>query len=86
MNLCVENLHKTYGKTIVDGISFKISSGETIGILGPNDRQDDSLCRSQKIDSGKIFLAEKELNEKSLLRELLLGLLTSLRNHQYSED
>ena len=37
MNLVVENLNKTYDKkAIVDGISFKITSGETIGILGPN--------------------------------------------------
>ena len=37
MNLFVENLHKTYDKkAVVDGISFEITSGETIGILGPN--------------------------------------------------
>ena len=34
MNLFVENLHKTYDKkAVVDGISFEITSGETIGCL-----------------------------------------------------
>ena len=79
MNLCVENLHKTYGKkTIVDGISFKISSGETIGILGPNGAGKTTLfymiAGLVKIDSGKIFLAEKELNEKSIAERTSLGL------------
>src|SRR6476620_6195773 len=32
-----ENLVKTYGgKRVVDGISFKVNSGEVFGILGPN--------------------------------------------------
>ena len=79
MNLCVENLHKTYDKkTVVDGISFEITSGETIGILGPNGAGKTTLfymiAGLVSIDSGKIYLSGKELNQKSISERTLLGL------------
>lgn len=79
MNLFVENLHKTYDKkTVVDGISFEITSGETIGILGPNGAGKTTLfymiAGLVAIDSGKIYLSGKELNQKSISERTSLGL------------
>ena len=79
MNLFVENLHKTYDKkAVVDGISFEITSGETIGILGPNGAGKTTLfymiAGLVAIDSGKIYLSGKELNQKSISDRTSLGL------------
>ena len=79
MNLLVENLHKTYDKkAVVDGISFEITSGETIGILGPNGAGKTTLfymiAGLVAIDSGKIYLSGKELNQKSISERTALGL------------
>ena len=79
MNLVVENLHKTYDKkTVVDGISFEITSGETIGILGPNGAGKTTLfymiAGLVAINSGKIYLSGKELNRKSISERTSLGL------------
>ena len=79
MNLFVENLYKTYDKkAVVDGISFEITSGETIGILGPNGAGKTTLfymiAGLVAIDSGKIYLSGKELNQKSISERTALGL------------
>ena len=79
MNLFVENLHKTYDKkAVVDGISFEITSGETIGILGPNGAGKTTLfymiAGLVAIDSGKIYLSRKKLNQKSISERTSLGL------------
>jgi lipopolysaccharide export system ATP-binding protein len=79
MNLFVENLHKTYDKkAAVDGISFEITSGETIGILGPNGAGKTTLfymiAGLVTIDTGKIYLSGKELNQKSISERTALGL------------
>ena len=79
MNLLVENLYKTYEKkAVVDGISFEITSGETIGILGPNGAGKTTLfymiAGLVAIDSGKIYLSGKELNQKSISERTSLGL------------
>ena len=79
MNLLVENLYKAYDKkAVVDGISFEITSGETIGILGPNGAGKTTLfymiAGLVAIDSGKIYLSGKELNQKSISERTTLGL------------
>ena len=79
MNLSVENLYKTYDKkAVVDRISFEITSGETIGILGPNGAGKTTLfymiAGLVSIDSGKIYLSGKELNQKSISERTSLGL------------
>ena len=79
MNLFVENLHKTYDKkAVVDGISFEITSGETVGILGPNGAGKTTIfymiAGLVAIDSGKIYLSGKELNQKSISERTSLGL------------
>lgn len=79
MNLFVENLQKTYDKkSVVDGISFEITSGQTIGILGPNGAGKTTIfymiAGLVAIDSGKIYLSGKELNQKSISERTSLGL------------
>ena len=79
MNLFIENLHKTYDKkAVVDGISFEITSGETIGILGPNGAGKTTLfymiAGLVAVDSGKIYLSGKKLNQKSISDRTSLGL------------
>ena len=79
MFLFVENLYKTYDKkAVIDGISFQITSGETIGILGPNGAGKTTLfymiAGLVEIDSGKIYLSGKELNQKSISERTSLGL------------
>ena len=79
MNLFIENLHKTYDKkAVVDGISFEIGSSETVGILGPNGAGKTTLfymiAGLVAIDSGKIYLSGKELNQKSISERTTLGL------------
>ena len=79
MNLFIENLHKTYDKkAVVDGISFEITSGETIGILGPNGAGKTTLfymiAGLVAVDSGKIYLSGKKLNQKSISERTSLGL------------
>ena len=79
MNLFVENLYKTYDKkAVVDGISFEITRGETIGILGPNGAGKTTLfymiAGLVAIDSGKIYLSGEKLNQKSISERTSLGL------------
>ena len=57
---------------------FKLPGGETIGILGPNGAGKTTLfymiAGLVAIDSGKIYLSEKELNQKSISERTSLGL------------
>ena len=79
MNLFVENLYKTYDKkAVVDEISFEISSGETIGILGPNRAGKTTLfymiAGLIKCDSGEIRIEDTKINDKSISKRTELGL------------
>jgi ABC-2 type transport system ATP-binding protein len=59
-----ENLRKSYGATIaVDGVSFEVLKGQTLGLLGPNGAGKTTtiqlLCGLLKPDAGKIMLDGK---------------------------
>jgi ABC-2 type transport system ATP-binding protein len=60
--LSVNNLVRTYGeRRAVDGVSFKVLTGQTVGLLGPNGAGKSTivamLCGLLRPDSGDIFLA-----------------------------
>lgn len=59
-----ENLKKSYGSTVaVDGVSFEVQKGQTLGLLGPNGAGKTTtiqmLCGLLKPDAGKITLDGK---------------------------
>jgi ABC-2 type transport system ATP-binding protein len=60
--LSVNNLVRTYGeRRAVDGVSFKVLTGQTVGLLGPNGAGKSTivamLCGLLRPDAGDIFLA-----------------------------
>jgi len=61
--LSVENLVKSYGtRRAVDGVSFKVLAGQTVGLLGPNGAGKSTivsmLCGLLRPDSGEVRLGE----------------------------
>ena len=79
MNLTVKNIVKSYHEKIaVDDISFEVSSGETVGILGPNGEGKTTLfyiiAGLIRSDSGTLSLSEAELNDKSISERTIMGL------------
>src|SRR5690242_9747052 len=60
--LSVQNLVKHYGaRRAVDGVSFRVLAGQTVGLLGPNGAGKSTvvgmLCGLLVPDAGDIFLA-----------------------------
>jgi ABC-2 type transport system ATP-binding protein len=60
--LSVEDLVKSYGtRRAVDGVSFKVLAGQTVGLLGPNGAGKSTivsmLCGLLRPDSGRVTLA-----------------------------
>ena len=59
--LSVENLVKSYGaRRAVDGVSFKVRAGQTVGLIGPNGAGKSTtvsmLCGLLRPDAGRIVL------------------------------
>ena len=76
MKLGIENLHKQYAnKIVIEGITFEVSQGETIGILGPNGAGKTTLfymiAGLINPDSGNIYLGNEIINKESISKELL---------------
>jgi ABC-2 type transport system ATP-binding protein len=64
--LSVNNLVKTYGtRRAVDGVSFRVLAGQTVGLLGPNGAGKSTivgmLCGLLAPDSGEIFLGGERI-------------------------
>ena len=79
MKLGIENLHKQYAnKIVIEGITFEVSQGETLGILGPNGAGKTTLfymiAGLIKPDSGNIYLGNEVINEESISKRTSLGL------------
>ena len=79
MKLSVENITKNYSSKIaVDGISFEMDSGSTLGLLGPNGAGKTTLFYMiagllQK-DSGSIKLDSEDISSKNISERSSLGL------------
>ena len=79
MKLGIENLHKQYAnKIVIEGITFEVSQGETLGILGPNGAGKTTLfymiAGLINPDSGNIYLGNEIINKESISKRTSLGL------------
>ena len=79
MKLGIEYLHKQYAnKIVIEGITFEVSQGETIGILGPNGAGKTTLfymiAGLINADSGNIYLGNEIINKESISKRTSLGL------------
>ena len=79
MKIGIENLHKQYAnKIVIEGITFEVSQGETIGILGPNGAGKTTLfymiAGLINPDSGNIYLGNEIINKESISKRTSLGL------------
>ena len=79
MKLSVENINKNYStKIAVDGISFAMNSGSTLGLLGPNGAGKTTLfyiiAGLLKKDSGSIKLDSQDISGKNISERSSLGL------------
>ena len=76
----VRNIKKHYGSlTAVDGISFKIGTGETLGLLGPNGAGKTTtvsmIAGLLRPDSGEVLLDGRPLEGDTDPAKLKLGLV-----------
>ncbi|REL25937.1 ATP-binding cassette domain-containing protein [Thalassotalea euphylliae] len=76
----VENLHKTFGKTVkaLDGLSFTANDGEITGILGPNGAGKTTCLRTLygllKADDGVATIDGISALQKPILARAQLGI------------
>ena len=77
--LRVENLHKRYkSRTVVQGVSLEVASGEVVGLLGPNGAGK-TTCFYMIVglipaDAGRIHLDGRELTHLPIHRRARLGI------------
>ena len=79
MQLRAENLSKSYdGKEVLRNISFKMDTGETLGILGPNGAGKTTLfyliAGLVDCEDGEIYIDETRINDKNIPQRTALGL------------
>ena len=77
--LRAENLRKRFkSRTVVEGVSLKVASGEVIGLLGPNGAGK-TTCFYMIVgliaaDAGRIHLDERDLTQLPIHRRARLGI------------
>lgn len=79
MQLRTENIIKKYGKrTVVKGVSYKVSQGEIVGLLGPNGAgKTTSFYMTVGLvhpNSGAVFLDKQEITEEPMYKRAQLGI------------
>ncbi len=79
MELRTENIIKKYGKrTVVKGVSYKVSQGEIVGLLGPNGAgKTTSFYMTVGLvhpNSGAVFLDKQEITEEPMYKRAQLGI------------
>jgi ABC-2 type transport system ATP-binding protein len=78
--IVIENVVKRYGTfTAVDGVSFSVAPGETLGLLGPNGAGKSTLIRMLTtlvpITSGRIVLHGDDVTKKPDDARLSIGVI-----------
>jgi len=83
--LKVDGLEKSFGGVkAVDGISFSVDEGETVGVIGPNGAGKTTVFNLitgfYRVDRGKIFLYEKDITSAPPHRLPHLGIARTFQN------
>lgn len=78
--LSANDLHKSYdGRVAVDGISFQLEAGQTLGLIGPNGAGKSTtvsmLCGLLRPDRGEVSVAGKKLEAGASAVKQLIGLV-----------
>ncbi len=77
--LTIENLQKSYGgRKVVDGVSFHVSRGEVVGLLGRNGAGKttsfDMVLGLVKPERGRIAMGDKDMTRKSIHERARMGI------------
>ena len=77
--LRAENLRKRFkSRTVVDGVSLEVASGEVVGLLGPNGAGKTTcfymIVGLVPADAGRIHLDERDLTQLPIHRRARLGI------------
>ncbi len=77
--LKISDISKTYKKrTVVDGASFDVQSGQVVGLLGPNGAGKTTsfymVVGLIKPDSGHIYIDDKEISQLPMYKRARVGL------------
>ena len=77
--LRAEKLRKRFGlRTVVDGVSLEVASGEVVGLLGPNGAGKTTcfyiIVGLLPADSGSIHLDGRDLTQLPIHRRAQLGI------------